>query len=328
MSSPSDLDGLLETRLQVADIGRRCFGAGLSFDSEIIAVGGGTPEKNSVVLRRVSDLTETASFFGHSNEVYAIAFTPDFKYMASCGYDKTICIWDLATQELVKQLRVMGSISKLAFSCDGSLLAYGGRALDLGFIRSEGWCEVIVASGLNLAPVLSLQFLPSPVPGEALLLVLGRFLDVLRIPLATCVPQRQAAFSVVVPADESFGVGTRVGVDETGEHVVLYYNGTMHYLQRTVSGPSLSYTVQSSLPDRQRGFGYSRIAVRKRLAAVVQDKTARLLRLPSLESIAAFQMPDAIEHLYLPMARPVLLCTSTRQIRKYNLTGLVQVRRV
>jgi dipeptidyl aminopeptidase/acylaminoacyl peptidase len=60
----------------------------------------------------------------HQDVIHALAFSPDGKLLASCGYDRVIKLWDVAAK---KELRVLrdhsDSVYGIAFSPDGKLLA-------------------------------------------------------------------------------------------------------------------------------------------------------------------------------------------------------------
>ncbi|MFQ5935809.1 MAG: protein kinase, partial [Acidiferrobacterales bacterium] len=61
---------------------------------------------------------------GHKDWVYAIAFSPDGKTLASAGYDKTIRLWNVTTGASRRVLRGHGrSINSVAYSADGKWLA-------------------------------------------------------------------------------------------------------------------------------------------------------------------------------------------------------------
>jgi WD40 repeat protein len=63
---------------------------------------------------------------GHTDDVYAVAFHPDGKRLATAGRDGAVWLWDLARGEAVAQLpRHKSLVWSLAFSPDGATLASG-----------------------------------------------------------------------------------------------------------------------------------------------------------------------------------------------------------
>ena len=42
---------------------------------------------------------------GHSDAVTSISFSPDGKHLASCSYDKTIIIWDVYENKILKRIK-------------------------------------------------------------------------------------------------------------------------------------------------------------------------------------------------------------------------------
>jgi WD40 repeat protein len=65
---------------------------------------------------------------GHTDAVYALAFSPDGRLLASGSGDSTVRVWDTATGELLRTLELAGSyVLNVAFRPDGSLIAAAGE---------------------------------------------------------------------------------------------------------------------------------------------------------------------------------------------------------
>ena len=45
---------------------------------------------------------DVGDVYGHTDEVWALALSPDGKYLASAGKDRRVCVWDVEKNEWVK----------------------------------------------------------------------------------------------------------------------------------------------------------------------------------------------------------------------------------
>ncbi|HKB38866.1 MAG TPA: c-type cytochrome domain-containing protein, partial [Gemmataceae bacterium] len=69
---------------------------------------------------------DAAKLKGHADAIYALAFRPDGKVLATAGYDRLIKLWDLETGKLLRDLKDHSdAVYGVAFSPDGKLLASG-----------------------------------------------------------------------------------------------------------------------------------------------------------------------------------------------------------
>ncbi len=81
-----------------------------------------------ILLWRIAERRQIATFEGHTAWVRCVAYSPDGNLLASGSNDQTIRLWDVQTGQCLKTLHGHTSgIQTLAFSPDGTLLASGSH---------------------------------------------------------------------------------------------------------------------------------------------------------------------------------------------------------
>lgn len=99
--------------------------AAFSPDGQTLYAAGGEPGISGEVRAwKVADGSELKTYAGHTDACYALAVSPDGRWLATGAYDQKIRLWDTATGAEQKVLTGHnGSINGLAFRPDGKVLA-------------------------------------------------------------------------------------------------------------------------------------------------------------------------------------------------------------
>lgn len=92
-------------------------------DGKELAAVGANGSASLYQIEKFKKLTPKKTFTGHIGAVVGLAFSPDGSRVATCGFDRTIRIWDKENATELLALRGHGNlIQRLAFSPDGNAL--------------------------------------------------------------------------------------------------------------------------------------------------------------------------------------------------------------
>ncbi len=123
--------------------GRFCVPA-ISSDDRFLAVA---TDDFAIDVRALDTLTSLFKLSGHEDRILRIAWSPDRRWIASGGFDRSVCLWDVERRVLKRKIKVDGeSIAAIAFSPDSETLA----------IRTQGetvllWNMTNLTESLRLA---------------------------------------------------------------------------------------------------------------------------------------------------------------------------------
>jgi WD40 repeat protein len=117
-----------------------------SVDGKLLAAAGGTPGvMGEVILYDTETWRPLRTLSGHTEVVYAAAFRPNGRELATGSLDKTARIWNVDTGQCLRIIKdhadaVMG----VAYSPDGKLLATGSTDRSVKLFDTATWKRVAV----------------------------------------------------------------------------------------------------------------------------------------------------------------------------------------
>jgi WD40 repeat protein len=133
-----------------------CFSA----DGKLLATGGGEPSRSGELkLWNPADGTLVREIVdAHSDTIFGLDFSPDGKYIASCGADKFVKVFDVTTGSLVRTFEGhTHHVLAVSWRADGRVLASGGADNVIKVWNFETGEQQRTISGFN-KEVTSLAF--------------------------------------------------------------------------------------------------------------------------------------------------------------------------
>lgn len=115
-------------------------------------------DTNDVVVWDTESAALVARLRGHSDQVFAVTWSPDGSRLATAGRDQGIRLWDTQTWQEVAMLRGHRSyVWSLAFSPDGTQLASGSGDYTVRIWDAPSIQGQLSSGGSYIAPVVSLD---------------------------------------------------------------------------------------------------------------------------------------------------------------------------
>jgi WD40 repeat protein/serine/threonine protein kinase len=145
---------------RVGSVGEVSTGQGcravLSPDDSFLAVGSG----QTIHLIDCTTWDAMAQLKSHTGNIYALAFSPDGKNLVSGAADRTLCVWDIESRQLLRTLTgPTGDVYAVIFSPDGRRVVSAGRDRAIRIWDTVHWEEITQLHG-HTSLVYCLAFNP------------------------------------------------------------------------------------------------------------------------------------------------------------------------
>ncbi|KAF8692765.1 hypothetical protein RHS03_08562, partial [Rhizoctonia solani] len=132
----------------------------ISNDGTRIISGAGLPENNIRMWDAQTGSLVGSPLTGHSTDVCGVAISPDNTHILSGSKDGTLKLWNTATQTAIHSYQHTSAIRCVAFSPDGTLIAFGCYGGDVYMFEAAGWKVPGTALRHSSSSALSVAFSP------------------------------------------------------------------------------------------------------------------------------------------------------------------------
>lgn len=133
---------------KVSDVGR------LSSDRKRVATGG---RDNAIRIWDIQTGKILKTFYGHTDSVNSVSFSPDEKFLVSGSSDNTIKVWDISTEKEIKSFSGhKEKVQAVAFSPDGKYIASGSsdQTIKLWNVSTEKEVKTLTRSVCSISNIL------------------------------------------------------------------------------------------------------------------------------------------------------------------------------